>query len=161
MINNKMFLPEVTKEGHVGFYPTKPEEWKELPLPMQCSTSYPVNGNYIVGVIFNVWFDEYGMKAKVELHPENVFKALWCAAYSKPTFHEVSQVRWADGTVSFAKWYQDTKTGAYEITVGCNGTKVLVQGGYLGHIPSNCVLEESGEWGMNSCSNDRCYSCLI
>lgn len=160
--DQKAFLPEQPQKGHIGFYPCKPGEWRDLPLPLRCSTSYPIDGEYITAVLFDVWFDNYKFSAKVEVHPENVFKALFCLSEGGTQLYKVTGVKWNDGTTSFAKWWHDQRTGAYKISTTC-GTTLLVQGGYRGHLPENCKFNEAeGRWTMECNSNGgiKNYSCL-
>jgi len=142
------FLPAIPKEGYRGFYPVTEDEWHKLPLPMRCSTW----DSRVAGVIFDVWFDNYKIKGYAELHPQNVFKALYmksnCLNDHSVLLYSVVYVRWHDGSKSFAKWYQDTETGAFTITTISNDT-LGTQGGFRGHVPANC-RKEDGKWGLHS-----------
>ena len=144
------FLPEQQKEGYLGYYPTTKEEFRELPLPMRCATAYPCSGEYITGVIFEARFEDYGIQGQVEIHPANVFKALFCKHGEGILLYSVCAVRWASGETSFAKWWQDVRTGAFQIST-ITGTPLLRQGGFHGHIPANCKYnEELGKWELHS-----------
>ena len=156
-------LPNPPLDGHIGFYPCKPDEWQTLPLPLRCSTAYPINKKFVSAVVFDVWFENYKFQAAVEVHPANAFKALFCLADGGTQLYSVSGVRWNDGSHSGAKWWQDNQTGAYRIAVG-GGRTALEQGGYQGHIPANCEYDEAEQkWKHqgNPHSDKKTYSCLV
>lgn len=145
--NYKPFLPEPPIQGHVGYYPCKTvEDWHTLPLPLRCSTWYAGN---IEAVIFDTWLDNYKIKARVEVHPQHVFKALFTLSNGGTQLYSVCGIRFSDGTRTFAKWYQDTISGAFAIT-GNRGRVYGKQGGYQQHIPANVEVREDGTYNLNS-----------
>jgi len=143
--NIREFLPEQQKEGYRGFYPCTEKEWSDLPLPMRCSTWNPK----VKAVIFEVWFDNYKISADVHVHPQNVFKALFCSSEGKTQLYTVKAVEWEGGGWTFAKWMQDTTTGAFAIYT-ISGNLVGRQGGYGGFVPENCYKNDADEWRLNS-----------
>ena len=156
-------VPNPPLDGHIGFYPCNPGEWKALPLPLRCATSYPVNKKHIAAVVFDTWFDNYKFRATVEVHPENVFKALFCFSETGTQLYSVVGVKWDNGSYSAAQWHQDKQTGAYSIIVG-RGVNALKQGGFQWHIPANCEYDEAEQkWEMKQPNNspNKTYSCLI
>ena len=160
MENYKDFMPAKPIAGHRGFYPCKPNEWRDLPLPLCCGTSYPVNGRYITAVVFEAWFDNYKFSAKVEVHPHNAFKALFCSSEGDTQLYTVCSVKWADGSYSGAKWWSDNQTGAFSIAIG-GGYTVLKQGGFQGHLPGNCYKDEDGEWTLRQTEQSATFYCLV
>ena len=150
-------MPATPKEGYRGFYPVDSvKEWRTLPLPLQCSTWFTLSGKYQVeAVIFDAWFSNYNISAHVEVHPSHVFKALFTSyANNKEQgtqLYSVVAVRWTDGTKSWAKWYQDSMTGAFAITT-IAGDMLGMQGGYRGHLPMNCYRTGNPDqpWAMDS-----------
>lgn len=142
----KPFLPEIPIQGHVGYYPCKTvADWKALPLPLRCATWYAGN---IDSVIFDTWFDNYRIKATVEVHPQHVFKALFTLSNGGTQLYSVCGIRFKDGTQTFAKWYQDTTSGAFAIT-GAGGHVYGKQGGYQQHFPANVEVNEDGTYSLN------------
>lgn len=158
MLDYKEFLPKELKKGYTGFYPCKTNEWDKMPLPMKCATWFD-NVEY---VIFDVYLSDFKISSKIEIHRDNAFKALFCISEKDPTLYSVIGVRFADGKKTFAKWYQDTKSGSYSIT-GINGHVYGVQGGYKCHIPKNCYKDNNNDWKLEYVSNDKeiYSSCLV
>lgn len=141
----KDFLPETPIKGKVGFYPAMTrEEYSALPLPMRCAT-WDEN---IEAVIFDTYFTDYGASARVAVHPEYAFKCLFRHSETDTQLYSVCAVRTRDGKEFFAKWYQDTTSGAFEIVNG-SGRAVGTQGGFKGHIPACCYKDKSGEWKLS------------
>lgn len=158
MISIQEFLPEQPKEGYRGFYPCTEEEWHKLPLPMRCSTWDPK----VKAVVFKAWFDNCKMMADVHVHPQNVFKALFCKSQGGTKLYTVKAVEWESGGRTFAKWMQDTTTGAYAIYT-ISGELIGRQGGYGGFAPENCYKNDAGKWQLDSCydrSNGICQAAL-
>lgn len=125
--DREVFLPKERKEGYIGFYPARPEEWQRLPLPLRASTSYPIaNAGHVKAVIFDCYHDELSMPMEVSIHPQNVFKALFCFV-QHPQMYTITAVVMADGSRWGAKWRQDQRTGAFAVYAG--GYLVLKQGG--------------------------------
>lgn len=144
--NIQEFLPEKPREGRRGFYPCTEKEWHDLPLPMRCSTW----DHRVKAVVFNTWLDNYKMSVKVHVHPQHVFKALFCLSQGGTLLSDVVAVEWEGGGCTFAKWLQDTRTGCFGIyTIA--GNQLGQQGGHRGHVPENCYKNEAGEWRLNSC----------
>ena len=158
----KTLVPNPPLPGHNGFYPCEVGNWQALPLPLRCATSYPINKKHIAAVVFDTWFDNYKIRATVEVHPENVFKALFCFPEGGTQLYSVVRVKWDNGSYSSAKWVQDQQTGAYSIIVG--GAYALRQGGFEWHIPANCEYDEiEQKWKMRQVpsSQSKTYSCLV
>ncbi len=159
------FLPEKPIAGHTGFYPcANKEAWRDdLPLPMRCSTWFHEEGRARVkAVVFDVWFDNYGIKANVHVHPQEAFKALFCLNDGGTPLYSVVAVILEDGSQWPAKWWQDSNTGSFAIGK-LNGGYFGCQGGFLKHLPENCYKNEAGEWRLGYChgSKDITYSCLV
>lgn len=109
----KEFLPEKPINGKIGFYPAMTtEEWRSLPLPMKCAT-WSASVKY---VIFDTFFSEYGFSGKVEVHAENAFKALFRCVEGDTQLYSVCAIRLFNGKTVAAKWWQDSETGAFQIT---------------------------------------------
>jgi len=144
--NLREFLPEQPKEGYRGFYPCIEKEWTDLPLPMRCSTWDPK----VKAVIFDAWFDNYKIRANVHVHPQHVFKAMFCLSQDNVQLYSITAVEWEGGGQTFAKWLQDTVTGCCAVYTIAGGL-LARQGGYQGHVPENCYKDESGDWKLNSC----------
>lgn len=149
---NKDFLPEVQIEGRRGFYPVhSPEEWSGLPLPMKCATWEAG----VKKVIFDTFLSNYGISARIEVHAEDAFKALFTSCAEGPLLYSICAVRMNDGRECAAKWTQDTETGAYGI-FNLSGRLLGRQGGYRGHVPANCYKDETGAWKLDcSHTNDE------
>lgn len=140
----KDFLPKEAIEGKRGFYPAMTaEEYRALPLPMKCAT-WDASVKY---VIFDTFFSDYGFSGSVEVHAENAFKALFRYSNSDTQLYSVCAVRLSDGKRVAAKWYQDSISGAFEITT-ITGKVLGTQGGFRGHIPANCGKNANGEWAL-------------
>jgi len=146
------FLPKTPKEGYRGFYPcANNEEWSQLPLPMKCITWFQ-NVHYVV---FDAWFDNYKIKANVHVHRENAHKALFCSSQGGTQLYSITGVVFEDGRDTFAKWYQDTRTGTFAIYDG-SGSLLGKQGGYKGFIPEICYKDENNnEWKLDFCKNGK------
>lgn len=140
------FLPKNPIEGRRGFYPVSKNEWRNLPLPLRCSTWDP----RVAAVVFETFLPNYGFSVKIDVHPQNVFKALFILSQGDTLLYSVIGVRWHDGTVSFAKWWQDKITGCFRIT-SINGDVYGTQGGFQGYVPENCYLDET-TWCLNTCA---------
>jgi len=122
------------------------KSWKEQELPIKCSKWFPICGSHVKNVIFDVYFEDYGVSSKVYIHRQNAFKML-CMSGS-PQFYSISGVQFEDGTETYAKWYQDRISNCFKIvTIG--GTILGLQGGYNQRIPENCYLD-NGEWKLTS-----------
>ena len=151
------FLPKKAIEGKCGYYPVASrEEWEELPavykamewFPMQINR-YGYGGNVIMEKTFpkNVIFDcphiePYGVSGKVSVHRERVQKILFCLfGRSDCHLYTVCEVEFENGVRRYAKWYQDSRTGAYAIY--CGSTCVAKQGGFQAHVPA--IIEETEE----------------
>lgn len=140
----KEFLPEKPINGKIGFYPAMTtEEWRSLPLPMKCATW----SAFVKYVIFDTFFSEYGFSGKVEVHAENAFKALFRCVEGDTQLYSVCAVRLFNGKTVAAKWWQDSETGAFQIT-DLKGNALGTQGGFRGHIPANCKKNSAGEWAL-------------
>jgi len=153
------FLPVEPKEGYLGFYPCQTlEEWSKLPLPLRCITYYqPVKA-----IVFDVWLDNYKIKTEVHLHPSYVHKVLFTSHGDGIQLYEIKAVIWENGSKTFAKWWQDTTTGAYSIAT-IAGDLIAKQGGFNGHVPANCYKNKNGEWRLQSNYQDGkniCHSAL-
>lgn len=142
----KPFLPESSIDGHIGFYPTTNEEWKTLPLPLRCATWYRSD---IESVIFDTWFSNYGIKATVEVHPQDAFKAIFTLSDGGTQLYSIVGVRTKDGKRLGAKWFQDTTSGAFGICFN-GGDVIAKQGGYQAHMPGNCYKDENGKWMLTT-----------
>ena len=98
--------------------------------------------------------DNYKIKTEVHLHPSHVHKVLFTSHQNGVQLYEVKAIIWEDGSRTFAKWWQDGKTGAFCITT-IAGDQIAKQGGYQNFIPANCYKNESGEWRLNSSNKDN------
>lgn len=121
------------------------DKWRALPLPLKCATW----DASILSVIFNARFDNYGFNARVEVHPEYVIKALFMNRGSGTMLYTVCGLRMENGREYGANWRQDVETGAYCIFTS-EGHRAGTQGGYLGHVPANCIQKDTGEWVLSS-----------
>ncbi len=139
----KDFLPETPIKGRIGYYPSMTaEEYRALPLPMRCAT-WDAD---IEAVIFETFFSDYGTRARVVVHPEQAFKCLFRHSETDTQLYSVIGVQKA-GKMYYAKWLQDTTTGAFAIVNGY-GNAYGKQGGYRGHVPANCKKNEEGKWTL-------------
>lgn len=165
ILRNPEFMPKEEKKGYRGYYPVKGDEWQQLPLPMRIGKWMPE----VEAVIFDCWFSNYGVRTKVEVHPQNVFKCLFSSSEGGEQLYSISGVRFKRGYetfVSFAKWYQDSYNGTFCIVDG-SGRQVGVMGGYNGYMPENVYKDDEGKW-MFDCSKPQqpvegkiLHSCLV
>jgi hypothetical protein len=163
MARNKEFMPTTTKEGYRGFYPTTNQEWGELPLPMRVSKW----DSFVSAVIFVAWFDNYKIRARVSVHPDNVFKALVSSSEGGTQLYTVVGAVIKKGynpaQEICAEWSQDTHNGTFSI-VNYNGKAIGTQGGYNDWLPENCYKNEAGLWQFNYMERDDGWvyrSCLV
>lgn len=137
---NNPFLPPEPINGKIGYYPAKDlDEWRSLPLPLRCST-WNVN---IDRVVFNIYFTHSATQAKVIVHPEDVFRILFTLHGTDTLLYVITAVL-INGEEHRAHWVHDPETGCYAIIADHN--VVARQGGYQGHLPSKCYLDDDGAW---------------
>lgn len=168
------FLPKKAIEGKRGYYPvTSHAEWEELPAVYKAMewfpkklTRYSYGGKVVEEMSFprNVIFDcpyiePYGVSGKVSVSIEEVQKILFCY-FGKTECHlyTLCEVEFDNGVRYTAKWYQDSRTGAYAIQ--CGDTYVGKQGGFQGFVPARIEETESGfeyKQGYQSNSHRCCY----
>lgn len=142
----KPFLPETPIQGHIGYYPCgKEEDWYRLPLPLRCATWYE---GKIEAIIFDTWLENYKISAKIEVHPQHVFKALFTLSNGDTQLYSVCGIRFKDGKRTFAKWWQDATSGAFAIT-DLSGHVYGKQGGYKQHFPANVEIKSDGSYNLN------------
>ena len=161
------FLPKERIDGHAGYYPVESAaEWDNLPAVYKSMEWFPIemkrNGYTEKTVAEYVEFDvtymrPYKINATVRVHVSDVQKILFC--YFKNAeclLYTVRGVVFANGVRWGAKWHQDSRTGAYQITAG--GTRIGTQGGFLGFVPNNIERTDDGGWkytgykhGVNRC----------
>lgn len=142
----KPFLPEVPTQGKIGYYPCSTvDEWNSLPLPLRCATWY--DGS-VEAVIFDTWFDNYKIKATIEIHPQNAFKALFTLSNGGTQLYSICGVRLRDGTRRAAKWFQDTTSGTFSITES-GGHVYGEQGGYRQHFPAIIEVKDDGTYNLD------------
>lgn len=152
------FLPKNTKQGKIGYYPVAShEEWEELPAVYKAMEWFPVEVSkmsysgkmrtektFVKNVVFDVpYLEPYGVSAKVSVHRQEVQKILFCLfPRSECHLYTVCEVEFENGERRHAKWWQDSRTGAYAIYTDnhCVGK----QGGYQGHIPAIIAETEAG-----------------
>ncbi len=145
------FLPVEPIEGYRGYYPapTTPG-WsgcERIPLPLQCCT---INDPDAVGFEVEIMFEAVSFDVEqpvfnhfwVKMTAAELFRHLFCA--TGIGIHDMFAIlRRDDGTElkAASKWYQDTRTGAFQIrTYGCG--IIATQGGYQGHMPENVYWDE-------------------
>jgi hypothetical protein len=102
---------------------------------MKCATWFSPD---VEAVLFDGYFVDFEVFARVEIHPQHVFKILFTLNGDNVLLHTIVAVRHKSGgrEVS-AKWLQDDVSGAFAIYT-YDGNIVAMQGGYQGHIPGNC-----------------------
>ena len=165
-------LPTKPIKGHRGFYPAcNAEEWENVPNLYKSMEWFPIDvyntrwsrkeETVVESVIFDVVFmHPYKIRARVEVHVQEVQKILFCA-HQKADCHlyTICAVKFANGEEWSAEWRQDTTTGAFAV-YSCG--KVLgMQGGYLGFIPENIEKDENGwKWKGYGNYNGRCHYSL-
>lgn len=162
------FLPKEPIKGHRGYYPVcNKAEWDALPAVYKAMEWYPVdvynpylhrNEKTIPEYIeFEVIFlDAYKTRGIFRVHVQEVQKILFCSVDSDIHLHSICGVVFANGERWGAEWKQDSKTGAF--AVYASGKLIGMQGGYLGHIPSNIEETEDGfKWKGIVNTNTRCH----
>lgn len=146
----KDVTPENPVKGKLGFYPAAdPADYRELPLPLRCS----VWDAEVEAVIFDTFFSNYGVSAKVEVHPDHAFKCLFASSGGGTQLYSVCAVRLKNGRNIYADWRQDTHSGAFAI-FNASGKEIARQGGYQGWIPEECYKDEHGEWYFESANRE-------
>ncbi len=169
-------LPKKPINGHRGYYPAcSAEEWGNLPNIYKAMEWFPVETydwklkkkeqtipEYVVFDV--VYMMPYGIRASVKVHVQEVQSILFSLHEKKDChLYSISHVIFANGEKWWAEWRQDSITGAFGVYA--SGKCVGIQGGYMGHIPSNMTLLENGEWkwdnekGMRS--GNRCHYALL
>jgi hypothetical protein len=154
--SSRPFLPEFPVEGYRGFYPVDPSDYarmvgQRIPLPLlhasrlervkaiRCQLSF--NATRLgpgTGTVFHSF--------TADLTPS---QALCHLFYSDGVSLEHLQVVWDDGSTSWASWRQDRSTGSYAIVVGSSQTPVVIQGGYLGHMPRSVKWLDKSQFGQD------------
>ena len=166
-------MPTKPIKGHTGFYPVcNAEEWENLPSLYKAMQWFPIEvyntrwnkkeTTVVEKVIFDVvYMTPYKIRAKVEVHVQEVQKILFCL-YENPECHlySICEVKFANGETCGAKWVQDTRTGAY--AVYAYNRYVGMQGGFGGFVPENIEKTEDGwkhkDYGEYS---GRCHYTLL
>jgi len=148
------FLPEHPVVGYRGFYPCPGDHAAivRLPLPLRTVT---VQSGWVAVRAKAMFQTADGASTNgqpvfnnltVRLTPAEAIKILFCS--TGVSLAHLGMER-ADGSVAFASWRQDTRTGAFAIFVGAYpdtspSNAAVIQGGYQGHMPAGVRwLEES------------------
>ncbi len=150
-------LPPKPLPGHLGYYPVcNKAEWENLPDLYKVMDWFPAkdhrNQNQLKAVK-SVTFDvnymmPYGIGAKVSVHPSDVHTVLFCN-HDKPDclLYSVCGIELEGGTHLYAKWLQDSVSGAFAIYAA--GTFVGIQGGFRGYIPERIQKQQDGRFKFN------------
>ena len=141
----KKFLPKDEIKGKIGYYPVmNDEEWENLPVVYKAMEWFPIevyNHEWKIKetvtveyVYFDMFLPEHKVSAKVRVHREDVPKLLYrYYANNECHFYTICGVEFTNHQYVAAKWYQDSRTGAFGVYT--YGRYVGKQGGFQGYVP--------------------------
>ena len=150
----KKFLPKEEIKGKLGYYPVmNDEEWKQLPAVYKAMEWFPIEvynhelkckeTAVVEYVEFDTWIEPYKVSAKVKVHRQEIPAILFRSYLHKDCqLYTICGVYFSNGVHVGAKWYQDSRTGAYGVYA--YGQFVGKQGGFQGYVPSNIEETEDG-----------------